>query len=105
MDEARGGLGLFLEALYKLGVASVLLEHHLDRHGSVEHFIAPEIDAAHAASSEFALQKKVTVFTKHARRLNQLHITHFIVPHLGLMIGQKTHAALPVTFFSGTVPQ
>ena len=105
MDKTRGGLGLFFKALDELGVCTEFLEHHLYRDGTIEHFVAPEIDAAHAASSELALQKKITVFAKYARRLNQLHITHFIVPHLGLMIGQKTHAALPVTFFSGTAPQ
>ena len=55
MDKTRGGLGLFFKALHELGVCTEVLEHHLYRDRAVEHFIAPEIDAAHTASSEFAL--------------------------------------------------
>ena len=55
MDKTRGGLGLLFKALHELGVCTEFLEHHLYRDRAVEHFVAPEIDAAHTASSEFAL--------------------------------------------------
>ena len=105
MDEPRGRLRLLLEALHELGVRTVFLEHHLDRHRTVEHLIAAHIYTAHAALAELALKKEIAVLAENARRLNQLHIIHFIAPHLGFMIGQNTHAALPVTFASGTAPQ
>ena len=105
VDKTRCCLRFLLEALHKLCVCAVFLEHHLDGHRAIKHLIAAHIYTAHTALAKLALKKEITILAKNARRLNQLHIIHFIAPHLGFTIGQKTHAALPVTFASGTAPQ
>ncbi len=102
VNEARGGLRLLLKLLNKCRVCAEFLQHDLDGDRAIEHFVAPHIDAAHAARAKLALKEKVSVVAENARQLNEL-LAHRIILHP--LNGQKTNDASPRRFARGTAPQ
>ena len=80
--EPRRGLRLALEALHERRVGSKFLEHHLDRHLAVEHLVAREVHAAHAAMPQLLLKQEVPEI---GRRLDHRFFSH-LVRHLILLL-------------------
>ena len=92
MIEARRRLRLALEALHERRVGTEFLQHDLDRHLAVEHLVARQIHAAHAAVAKLLFKQEVPEI---GRCLNHRFFSH-LVRHLILLLkGMSIIAEIP----------
>ena len=78
--EARRRLGLALEALHERRVVAEGLQHHLDGDLAVQHLVARQVDAAHAAVAQLPLQDEVSEIGRRGNHLFFVFFAHELAP-------------------------